>query len=38
MVVLGDMSLGGKVVPVESFAETLQVAFDAGAKIIDTNE
>jgi ATP-dependent Lon protease len=32
MVVLGDMSLGGNVVPVESLAETLQVAFDAGAK------
>jgi ATP-dependent Lon protease len=32
MVVLGDMSLGGSIVPVESIAETLQVAFDAGAK------
>jgi ATP-dependent Lon protease len=32
MVVLGDMSLGGSIVPVESLAETLQVAFDAGAK------
>ncbi len=34
MVVLGDMSLGGSIVPVESLAETLQVAFDAGAKRI----
>ncbi|MFW1742967.1 protease Lon-related BREX system protein BrxL [Acinetobacter johnsonii] len=32
MVVLGDMSLGGSVTPVESIAECLQVAFDAGAK------
>jgi ATP-dependent Lon protease len=32
MVVLGDMSLGGNVTPVESIAECLQVAFDAGAK------
>ncbi|MEB5477563.1 protease Lon-related BREX system protein BrxL [Acinetobacter pollinis] len=32
MVVLGDMSLGGYVTPVESIAECLQVAFDAGAK------
>lgn len=32
MVVLGDMSLGGTVTPVESIAECLQVAFDAGAK------
>jgi len=32
LVVLGDMSLGGNVVPVQSLAETLQVAFDAGAK------
>lgn len=32
MVVLGDMSLGGSVIPVESIAECLQVAFDAGAK------
>ncbi|HEO1766873.1 TPA: protease Lon-related BREX system protein BrxL [Acinetobacter baumannii] len=31
-VVLGDMSLGGSVTPVESIAECLQVAFDAGAK------
>lgn len=32
MVVLGSMSLGGNVVPVENLAESLQVAFDAGAK------
>ena len=32
MVVLGDMSLGGSVTPVESIAECLQVAFDADAK------
>jgi len=32
LVVLGSMSLGGNVVPVESLAESLQVAFDAGAK------
>jgi len=32
MVVLGDMSLGGTVTPVENLAECLQVAFDAGAK------
>lgn len=32
MVVLGDMSLGGSVTPVESIAECLQVGFDAGAK------
>lgn len=34
MVVLGDMSLGGNIVPVENLAECLQVAFDAGAKRI----
>ncbi len=34
MVVLGDMSLGGSVIPVENLAQTLQVAFDAGAKRI----
>ena len=34
MVVLGDMSLGGSIVPVESLAQTLQVAFDSGAKRI----
>jgi ATP-dependent Lon protease len=32
MVVLGSMSLGGIIVPVENLAESLQVAFDAGAK------
>lgn len=32
MLVLGDMSLGGNISPVESIAECLQVAFDAGAK------
>ena len=34
MVVLGDMSLGGSTVPVENLAESLQVAFDGGAKRI----
>jgi len=34
MVILGDMSLGGSIIPVENFAETLQVAFDSGAKRI----
>ncbi len=39
MVVLGDMSLGGSVAPVQSIAEYLQVAFDAGGKRGDaTNE
>lgn len=33
-VVLGNMSLGGNIIPVENLAETLQVAFDAGAKKI----
>ena len=32
MVVLGSMSLGGSIIPVENLAESLQVAFDAGAK------
>ncbi len=32
LVVLGTMSLGGNIVPVESLAESLQVAADAGAK------
>jgi len=32
LVVLGNMSLGGSIVPVESLAESLQVAVDAGAK------
>jgi ATP-dependent Lon protease len=31
MVILGSMSLGGNIVPVENLAESLQVAFDAGA-------
>ena len=34
IVVLGDMSLGGSIIPVESLAETLQMAFDAGGKRI----
>lgn len=34
MVVLGDMSLGGSINPVESIAECLQVTFDAGGKRI----
>ena len=34
MVVLGDMSLGGNIVPTANLAETLQVAFDSGAKRI----
>jgi ATP-dependent Lon protease len=34
MVVLGDMSLGGSITPVENLAGTLQVAFDSGAKRI----
>jgi ATP-dependent Lon protease len=34
MVVLGDMSLGGNIIPVEGLAETLQVAFDSGGKRI----
>jgi ATP-dependent Lon protease len=33
-VVLGSMSLGGSIIPVENLAESLQVAFDAGAKRI----
>ena len=32
LVVLGTMSLGGNLVPVENLAESLQVAADAGAK------
>ena len=32
LVVLGSMSLGGNVIPVENLAESLQVAHDAGAK------
>jgi ATP-dependent Lon protease len=34
LVVLGTMSLGGSIVPVENLADSLQVAFDAGAKRI----
>ncbi len=34
MVVLGSMSLGGSIIPVQNLAESLQVAFDAGAKRI----
>jgi ATP-dependent Lon protease len=34
MIVLGDISLGGSPKPVSNLAETLQVAFDAGAKKI----
>ena len=32
LVILGSMSLGGSIIPVENVAEPLQVAFDAGAK------
>jgi ATP-dependent Lon protease len=32
IVVLGSMSLGGSIIPVENLAGALQVAFDAGAK------
>lgn len=32
LVVLGSMSLGGNIIPVENLAESLQVAADAGAK------
>lgn len=34
MVVLGEMSLGGSIVPVDGLAETLQMCFDAGGKRI----
>jgi ATP-dependent Lon protease len=34
LVVLGSMSLGGNIIPVENLAESLQVAHDAGAKKI----
>ena len=34
MAVMGDMSLGGSVIQVRNLAESLQVAFDAGAKKI----
>jgi ATP-dependent Lon protease len=32
LVILGSMSLGGNIMPVQNLAESLQVAFDAGAK------
>jgi ATP-dependent Lon protease len=34
LVVLGDMSLGGSILPVTNLADSFQVAFDAGAKRI----
>ena len=34
LAVMGDMSLGGTIVPVRNLAESMQVAFDAGAKRI----
>lgn len=34
MVILGSISLGGNVIPVGNLAESLQVAFDSGAKRI----
>ncbi len=34
MVILGDMSLGGNIKPVENLAGCLQLAFDSGAKRI----
>ncbi|MBF0398179.1 MAG: protease Lon-related BREX system protein BrxL [Desulfobacterales bacterium] len=34
MVCLGDMSLGGNIIPTSNLAQTLQVAFDSGAKRI----
>ncbi len=34
MVILGSMSLGGSLVPVENLAQSMQVAFDAGGKRI----
>ena len=34
MVVLGSMSLGGNIVPVQNLAESLQVALDSGARRI----
>ncbi len=34
MVCLGDMSLGGNIIPVSNLGETLQLAFDSGAKRI----
>ena len=32
MIVLGDMSLGGNIIPAQNMAEALQVGMDAGAK------
>ena len=32
LVLLGSMSLGGNIIPVQNLADALQVAFDAGAK------
>jgi len=32
MIILGSMSLGGNIIPVENLAESLQVGHDAGAK------
>ena len=32
IVVLGSMSLGGNIIPVENLAESLRVALDSGAK------
>ena len=32
IIVLGDMSLGGNIIPAENLAESLQVGMDAGAK------
>ena len=32
LVLLGSMSLGGNIIPVQNLAASLQVAFDAGAK------
>jgi ATP-dependent Lon protease len=34
MVCMGDMSLGGSIIPTVNFAETLQLAFDSGCKKI----
>ena len=34
LVVLGNMSLGGNIIPIEDIAATLQMAFDSGAKRI----
>jgi ATP-dependent Lon protease len=34
MVILGNMSLGGNLVPVENLAQAMQVAKDAGGKRI----